>query len=407
MKHVQIPVAFRLKLFASEPDVRHPVAMTRSERGRLYVLITQDYPNERQKEGGNDYTLVCEDTNADGKADRFTCFAEKLSINWIWSCAGYSGFSGKLLQIDSLRFGQTFFCFRPDGSRLKWMTTTSSNTRGFGFNEARDVFGSTANNAHGWYMAIPRRYLASPGRDNGSRSTGTHKDFKPITSKSPASKCVWGLHTGSRAWQAPLPVLVGYLRQADRLEPVARYSLLKGVAEGCNYRRRETVPAAGRAYLLGLQTAHPAPQQPLVPRLLRGWGILEEGKADPDAQVIHIKAVQEALKFDKPVLNVRAGKQVVVEFGNPDAMQHNIVIGRPGSLEKIGAAADTMITAADGAARNYVPLLPEVLAASPLVVPETPFRLTLRAPVIPGDYPFLCTFPGHWRSMNRVMKVSP
>ena len=241
MKHIQVPVDFKLELFASEPDVRHPIAMTWDDRGRMYVLITQDYPNERKKQGGSDYILICEDTNADGKADKFTRFAENLSIptglvaydgglivsqapdmlflkdtdgdgradqrrtlftgwgtfdthagpsnlaygfdNWIWGSVGYSGFSGKLPQTDSLKFGQAFFRFKPDGSRMEWMTTTSNNTWGLGFNEGGDVFGSTANNAHGWYMAIPHRYFVSPGRDNGSRSTDTHKDIKPITPK--------------------------------------------------------------------------------------------------------------------------------------------------------------------------------------------------------------------------------
>jgi azurin len=33
---------------------------------------------------------------------------------------------------------------------------------------------------------------------------------------------------------------------------------------------------------------------------------------------------------------------------------------------------------------------------------------TLRffAPDEPGDYPYICTFPGHWRVMKGVMKVT-
>jgi hypothetical protein len=41
------------------------------------------------------------------------------------------------------------------------MTSTSNNTWGLAFNETGDVFGSTANNAHGWYMPIPHRYFGS------------------------------------------------------------------------------------------------------------------------------------------------------------------------------------------------------------------------------------------------------
>ncbi len=243
MKHIQVPADFDLSLFAAEPNVMHPIAMSWDEKGRLYVLITKDYPNERKESGGSDYILICEDTNKDGKADKFTRFAEGLSIptgmvfangglivsqaphmlflkdtdgddkadekkilftgfgtgdthagpsnlhygfdNWIWGCVGYSGFNGKLAEGDSLKFGQAFFRFKPDGSKMEWTTSTSNNTWGMGFNEAGDVFGSTANNSHGWYMAIPNQNFLNPGfnGDNGSRGTDTHKDMKPITEK--------------------------------------------------------------------------------------------------------------------------------------------------------------------------------------------------------------------------------
>lgn len=242
MKHIQVPVDFKIETFAAEPNVMHPIAISWDERGRMYVLITKDYPNERKTTGGSDYILICEDTNKDGKADKFTTFAEGLSIptgmvfangglivsqapdmlflkdtdgddkadikkvlfsgfgtedthagpsnlhygfdNWIWGCVGYSGFNGKFAGQDSLDFGQAFFRFKPDGSQLEWMTSTSNNTWGFAFNETNDVFGSTANNSHGWYMAIPNSYFNSANHiENGSRSTDTHRDMKPITEK--------------------------------------------------------------------------------------------------------------------------------------------------------------------------------------------------------------------------------
>ena len=66
---------------------------------------------------------------------------------------------------------------------MEMVTNTSNNTWGLGFNETGDLFGSTANNSHGWYMAIPNRYFGESKVDNGSRSTDTHKDMKPITPK--------------------------------------------------------------------------------------------------------------------------------------------------------------------------------------------------------------------------------
>jgi uncharacterized protein len=33
------------------------------------------------------------------------------------------------------------------------------------------------------------------------------------------------------------------------------------------------------------------------------------------------------------------------------------------------------------------------------------YKLTFKVPEIVGDYPYVCTFPGHWSIMNGVMKV--
>lgn len=82
MQHYSIPQGFRLELFAAEPDLAgKPVAMNWDERGRLWVCETVDYPNELQPRGeGRDRIRICEDRDGDGRADKFTVFAENLSI---------------------------------------------------------------------------------------------------------------------------------------------------------------------------------------------------------------------------------------------------------------------------------------------------------------------------------------
>jgi azurin len=86
-------------------------------------------------------------------------------------------------------------------------------------------------------------------------------------------------------------------------------------------------------------------------------------------------------------------------------MQHNMLILTPGSTEAVGALADAMVTAPDAAARQYVPDSPDVLFATDLVAPRTSATLTFTAPSEPGTYPFICTFPGHWRVMQGVIRV--
>jgi putative membrane-bound dehydrogenase-like protein len=967
MKHIQVPVDFTLNLFAHEPNVMHPIAMAWDERGRLFALITKDYPNERKPEGGSDYIVICEDTDKDGKADKFTNFAEGLSIptgmvfangglyvsqaphmlflqdtngddkadvkkivftgfgtfdthagpsnlhygfdNWIWGSVGYSGFKGKI-GADSVKFSQGFFRFKPDGSRLEYVTATSNNTWGMAFDETGNVFGSTANNSHGWYMAIPNRYFhgAPHIRENGSRSTDTHKDMKPITEKvrqvdvfggftaaaghnlytarafpqkywnkiafvseptghilhqnvmkktgtdyedvegfnlmagadewfapvfaevgpdgavwvvdwysyiiqhnptpkgatngsgnayetplrdfthgriyrvgykgapaytpmalsksskpeelvaalkntnmfwrttaqrlliernnkdvvpqlvalvndqsvdeignnpaaihalwtlkglvfgdstgfmkqeamtvfqdiktalqhpsagvrktamqvlpmnrvkiglirqydllndkeplvvlntltalsesdwvkspevqqmilarldkatevndrwlpdafacaltsqngllmkkylaqvskstptapkpahdmsshnhsnqvtssvattasttsqptgngpdlviaairttpespsvregaklffdvtnagntaipegtpiplsvrvegpkgssdgakidfisvthntgikpgetvtisksnngpwvgdmgvtferagqytitamldrenkitesneqnnnathtltyrAPQSLSAYALERASRSYASVAPVdsIVALLRQTAQLDAAQGEAIVKGVSEGWNLKQKAQVNDADKQYLASLTNSVSSDNRERLNRLYEAWGVTKQAPADPNVEVVRMKTIREEMRFDKKEFTVTAGKQVEIILENPDAMQHNLVIGKPKSMEVIGAAADKMITAKDGAEKNYVPSIPQILAATPLVNPDQTYKLTFTAPSTPGNYPFVCTFPGHWRIMNGVMKVN-
>jgi azurin len=72
----------------------------------------------------------------------------------------------------------------------------------------------------------------------------------------------------------------------------------------------------------------------------------------------------------------------------------------------VGAAADDLARDPNGAKLNYVPRMPEVLAATPLVNPAGKYTLTFKVPAAAGDYPYVCTFPGHWRIMKGVLKVT-
>lgn len=81
LKLAQVPPGFELSLFASEPDIVNPISLKFDERGRAFVLETIDYPNNLQTQNiGNDRLTICEDTDGDHRADRFTRFAEGLSI---------------------------------------------------------------------------------------------------------------------------------------------------------------------------------------------------------------------------------------------------------------------------------------------------------------------------------------
>ena len=79
IKHFVTPENMAVRLYADERNFQaKPIAMTWDERGRLWICETVDYPNEL---GGNrDRIRICEDTDGDHVADKFTVFAEGLSI---------------------------------------------------------------------------------------------------------------------------------------------------------------------------------------------------------------------------------------------------------------------------------------------------------------------------------------
>jgi putative heme-binding domain-containing protein len=79
VKAMTVPPGFQVELVASEPDIVNPVAMTFDERGRIWITESLEYPRHRPGPG-RDQVKVLEDSDGDGKADRFTIFADGLNI---------------------------------------------------------------------------------------------------------------------------------------------------------------------------------------------------------------------------------------------------------------------------------------------------------------------------------------
>lgn len=76
---MKVPEGFQVELVASEPDIVNPVAMTFDERGRVWITESLEYPR-REPGPGRDRVKVLEDSDGDGKADKFTVFADGLNI---------------------------------------------------------------------------------------------------------------------------------------------------------------------------------------------------------------------------------------------------------------------------------------------------------------------------------------
>lgn len=124
-----------------------------------------------------------------------------------------------------------------------------------------------------------------------------------------------------------------------------------------------------------------------------------------DVRVIALGTVVERMIYDKEIIAVQAGKPVEFRFSNTDNMPHNLAIVQPGSLEEIGLAAEATAGDADVKERQYVPKSAKVLMASRLLSPGESQAITFETPKEPGIYPYVCTYPGHWRRMFGALYV--
>jgi uncharacterized protein len=220
-KLIQVPPGFEVSLFAAEPDIVNPIYVGWDERGRAFVIETIDYPNNLQEGNiGHDRITIAEDTNGDGRADKFTVFADGLSIptsltfvnggvictngtqllflkdttgddradvrvvlvdgfsmsdthagpsnlrygfdHWIYATIGYSGFEGTVGG-EKHAFATGLFRFTPDAQRLEFLQHTTNNTWGLGFTEEFFILGSTANANPSWAFTLPAERFRALG----------------------------------------------------------------------------------------------------------------------------------------------------------------------------------------------------------------------------------------------------
>jgi azurin len=111
------------------------------------------------------------------------------------------------------------------------------------------------------------------------------------------------------------------------------------------------------------------------------------------------------LSFETRTLRAQAGERIALTLENPDVVPHNWALVKPGTLDRVGNLANLMIGDPEAALRHYVPQSSDVLAYTDVVLPRDQFTIYFTVPDQPGRYPFLCTFPGHWKVMNGELLV--
>ena len=134
--------------------------------------------------------------------------------------------------------------------------------------------------------------------------------------------------------------------------------------------------------------------------------VLKKGGIESDTAdltTVRINTIVERISFDVKEFDLKAGKKVKLIFVNPDFMPHNVVIVKPGTADAVGAAA--MALGAEGFKRAWLPESTDILHATKLLEKGETQELEFTAPTEPGDYQFVCTFPGHAGIMRGTIHV--
>ncbi|WP_343702119.1 PVC-type heme-binding CxxCH protein [Chitinophaga sp.] len=116
-----------------------------------------------------------------------------------------------------------------------------------------------------------------------------------------------------------------------------------------------------------------------------------------------IGTIPERMLFDTKEIIVKAGQPVKMTLKNVDFMPHNLVVVMPGTADAVAQAAIDL--GAEGFKKKFLPDSKSILHATGLLNNNETQTLAFKAPAQPGDYPFLCTFPGHGQLMRGTLKV--
>lgn len=130
---------------------------------------------------------------------------------------------------------------------------------------------------------------------------------------------------------------------------------------------------------------------------------LPESWTDGPDEVITISA-ESPMQFDVTDFEVQAGSKVKLILNNPTDLMHNLLIVKPGQLETV--AQNAMNMGLQGPQRGYVPDSENVIYFTSLLEVGESESIFFTAPEQPDDYPYVCTFPGHWQTMQGTMTVT-
>src|ERR1041385_5849383 len=175
IRRMSVPDGFTVELVASEPDLVNPIAMSFDDRGRIWVTESIEYPRKAAG-AGRDRVKILEDTDADGRADRITVFADGLNIP-TGVAVGYGG-------VWVLNAPDLLFLRERDGKE----TSREVVLTGFGRTDTHELPNSLTWGPDGWLYGLNGVFNQSSIRSNNG------KEYK-------FNCALWRVHPRTREFQ--------------------------------------------------------------------------------------------------------------------------------------------------------------------------------------------------------------
>jgi len=129
------------------------------------------------------------------------------------------------------------------------------------------------------------------------------------------------------------------------------------------------------------------------------------GFGTPDIEIT-LGTKHGQMRFDKEALAVPPGAKVKILLKNTCEMLHNWVLVKGGTADRDRVSGKALQLGAQSMVKHFVPEDPAIVASSQIAMPGKDVEVYFVAPKEEGDYPYVCTLPGHAFTMVGVMAVS-
>lgn len=132
--------------------------------------------------------------------------------------------------------------------------------------------------------------------------------------------------------------------------------------------------------------------------------------AAPKDVTVTIKTLPAQMRYDTEAIAAEPGAKVTITLDNLDDLPHNVVVCLPkdggGNDKGMEVALVAWNLGEAGMVKQWIPEHKRIIAHTKMVDPHQKGSISFTAPEKEGEYPYVCTFPGHAMVMNGLLTVA-